>query len=176
MSALALSIPVIETERLILRGPQERDFEAFAAFAASERSHFVGGPYPRFRSWGAFLATFGHWALRGFGMWMLERRASGATAGRIGMIYNDGWSEPELGWHIYEGHEGQGLAYEGALAARAYAARHQGLDRVISHIDPANTRSRALARKLGARFERDGILIEWPMQIWRHPSASEGAA
>ncbi len=174
MSALALSIPVIETERLILRGPAERDFDAFAAFAASERSHFVGGPYPRFRSWGAFLATFGHWALRGFGMWMVEHRESGATAGRIGMIFNDGWPEPELGWHIYDGFEGQGLAYEAATAARDYAARHQGLDRVISHIDPDNTRSLALARKLGARFERDGILIEWPMQIWRHPSALEG--
>ena len=176
MSAMALPLPVIETERLILRGPEERDFETVAQFGASERSRFVGGPYPRYRSWVGFLAGFGHWALCGFGMWMVEHRESGATAGRIGMIHHDGWAEPELGWHIYDGFEGQGLAFEATKAARSYAACHQGLDRVISHIDPANTRSQALARRLGARFERDGMLIEWPVQIWRHPSVIESAA
>ena len=84
-------VPVIETERLILRGPEERDFDAFAAFSASERAKWIGGPFPRDRAWGGFLNTFGHWALRGYGMWMLEHRASGATAGRVGMIFNDGW-------------------------------------------------------------------------------------
>ncbi len=171
--SLSLDIPRITTDRLILRGPEERDFEAFAAFGASERSRHVGGPYPRYRSWVSFLGAFGHWALRGFGMWMLECRATGATAGRIGMIFNDGWPEPELGWHIYDGFEGRGLAYEGARAARAHAACHQGLDRVISCIDPANIRSQALAQRLGATVERDAVLIEWPVQIWRHPSAAD---
>lgn len=169
MTALTLDIPVIETDRLILRGPREADFEVFAAFGASERSRFVGGPVPRIRSWGGFLATFGHWALRGYGMWMLQERASGKTAGRIGMIYNDGWDEPELGWHIYDGFEGQGLAYEGALATRTYAARHQGLDGVISYIDPENTRSIALAKRLGATHERDGELLGHACHIYRHP-------
>ncbi|NYS26140.1 GNAT family N-acetyltransferase [Rhodobacteraceae bacterium 2376] len=170
MSATALPIPVLETGRLILRGPEERDFEAFASFGASERARWVGGPYPRFRSWGAFLGAFGHWALRGFGMWMLECRITGTTAGRIGMIAHDGWAEPELGWHIYEGFEGRGLAFEGAQAARDFAGRHQGLDRVISYIDPANTRSARLAERLGARPESDGTLLGQPVTIWRHPS------
>ncbi len=176
MSAFALSIPVIETEQLILRGPEARDFEPYADFGASERSRFVGGPFSRMDAWRSFLAGLGHWALRGFGMWMVEHRATGATAGRIGMIEHDGWPEPELGWHIYDGYEGQGLAREGALAARAHAARHQGLDRVISQIAPDNTRSLALARRLGATFERDGTLLDAPVQIWRHPSALKGAA
>ena len=170
MSVFDLPIPVIETERLILRAPRESDFEPLSEFGASDRARFVGGPYSRSRSWTGFLGTFGHWVLRGFGMWMVEHRATGKTAGRIGMIFHDGWPEPELGWHIYQGFEGQGLAHEGALAARAHAARHQGLDRVISCIAPDNTRSQALARRLGASVERDSVLIEWPVQIWRHPS------
>ena len=173
--SLTLDIPRITTERLILRGPEERDFEAFAAFGASERSRFVGGPYPRFRSWGAFLGTFGHWALRGFGMWMLECRDTGATAGRIGMIDHDGWPEPELGWNIYDGFEGRGLAFEGARAARTHAARHLGRDSVISCIAPANTRSARLAERLGAWPERDGTLLDTPVTIWRHPSIMEAA-
>ncbi len=176
MSAVALSIPVIETERLILRGPNMADFEAFAAACASERARFVGGPQSRKQGWSAFLAMFGHWALRGFGMWMAEHRASGVPAGRIGMIFNDGWQEPELGWHVFDGFEGQGLAQEAARAARVHAARHQDLDRVISYIAPDNSRSQALAKRLGARVERDGLLNDWPVQIWRHPSVLEDAA
>lgn len=166
---MTLSIPVIETEDLILRGPRESDFEAFAAFGASERSRFVGGPFPRFRSWGGFLATYGHWALRGYGMWMVEERATGATAGRIGFIFNDGWDDPELGWHIFDGFEGKGHAYQAAHAARAHGAQHFGLDGVISYIDPANTRSLRLAERLGAQYERDGEVAGHPCQVWRHP-------
>ncbi|WP_323780015.1 GNAT family N-acetyltransferase [Thalassovita sp.] len=172
--SLSLNIPVIETERLILRGPRESDFEPFAAFSASERAKFVGGPYTRYRSWGGFLAGYGHWALRGYGMWMLEDRASGATAGRVGVIFNEGWDEPELGWHIYDGFEGRGLAYEAALAARDYAARHFGITAPISYIDPANTRSKALADRLGARFEREGEVVGEACHVYRHP-ATEAA-
>ncbi|NDW45267.1 GNAT family N-acetyltransferase [Ruegeria sp. PrR005] len=172
---MTLSIPVIETENLILRGPRESDFEAFAAFGASERSRFVGGPFPRFRSWGGFLATYGHWALRGYGMWMVEERATGATAGRIGFIFNDGWDEPELGWHIFDGFEGKGYAYQAAHAARAHGAQHFGLDGVISYIDPANTRSLRLAERLGAQYERDGEVAGHPCQVWRHPQQGTAA-
>ncbi|MEQ6201959.1 GNAT family N-acetyltransferase [Sulfitobacter sp. HNIBRBA2951] len=164
-----ITIPVINTERLILRGPRESDFEAFAAFGASERSRWVGGPYPRIRNWGGFLATFGHWALRGYGMWMLEDRTTGATAGRVGMIYNDGWEEPELGWHIFDGFEGKGMAYEAAEAARSYAATHYNLDGVISYIAPDNLRSIALAERLGATLERVGTLLGHEAHIYRHP-------
>ena len=169
MTRAVVDIPVIKTERLILRAPCEADFDAFAAFGASERSRFVGGPVPRIRSWGGFLAMFGHWVLRGFGMWMVEDRASGQTAGRVGMIYNDSWDEPELGWHIFDGFEGRSLAYEAALAARRHAATRQGLDGVISYIDPENSRSVALARRLGAFHERDGTLLGHTVHVYRHP-------
>lgn len=165
----APAIPVIETPDLILRGYRESDFEAMAAFGASERARFVGGPHDRWASWRAFLAGMGHWTLRGYGMWIVEHRASGQVAGRVGMILNDGWDEPELGWHIFDGFEGRGLAYQACIAARRHAARHQGLDGVISYIAPDNTRSLALAQRLGARFERDTVLLGAPCQIHRHP-------
>lgn len=169
MTAMTDHIPVVETDRLILRAPREDDFEAFAAFGASARAKWVGGPYPRIRSWGGFLATFGHWALRGYGMWMLEHRETGRTAGRVGMIYNDGWDEPELGWHIFDGFEGQGIAFEASQAARSYAATHQNLNGVISYIDPANTRSITLAGQLGASFEREGTVLGNHCHVYRHP-------
>jgi RimJ/RimL family protein N-acetyltransferase len=163
-------VPVIETPGLVLRGYREADFEAFATFAASERSCFVGGPQTRFESWRAFMAAIGHWVLRGHGMWVAEHRESGAMAGRIGVIFNDGWLEPELAWHIYDGFEGRGLAHEGALAAREHAARHWQMPSLMSYIDPANTRSVRLAQRLGCHYERDIELLGTPCQIWRHPT------
>jgi len=162
-------IPVVETGRLILRGPRETDFEPFAAFSASQRAKWVGGPYSRARGSGGFLNVYGHWALRGYGMWMLEHKDTGQTAGRVGMIYNDGWEEPELGWHNFDGFEGQGLAFEAAKAARSHAAQQQNLDEVISYIGPADTRSIALAGRLGAIHERDGVLLDHNVHVYRHP-------
>ena len=169
MTRAVVDIPVIETERLILRAPREADFGAFAAFGASDRAHWVGGPYSRPRAWGGFLATLGHWMLRGYGMWILEERETGAPAGRVGMIFNDGWDEPELGWQIFDGFKGRGLAFEAACAARSHAATNQGLDGVISYIAPDNTRSRALAARLGAVHEGDSTLHGQPVEIHRHP-------
>ncbi|QFT94794.1 hypothetical protein FIU86_18225 [Roseovarius sp. THAF9] len=166
---ITVDIPVLQTEDLILRGYDETDFEAFAAFGTSDRASFVGGPHTRWDSWRAFMAAIGHWALRGYGMWMIEHRESRVIAGRVGMILNDGWDEPELGWHIYDGFEGKGYAYQAALAAREHAARYFGLDGVISYIDATNARSIRLADRLGAQHERDGTLLGKPCQVWRHP-------
>ncbi|MFD1160427.1 GNAT family N-acetyltransferase [Roseovarius aestuarii] len=161
--------PTIDTSDLILRGYREDDFEAMASFGASERARFVGGPQDQWSSWRAFLAGIGHWTLRGYGMWMVEHRETGQVAGRVGMIFNDGWHEPELGWHIYDGFEGKGYAYQACLAARSYSARHFGLDAVISYISPENIRSVALADRLDARFECEGELLGKPCHIYRHP-------
>ena len=68
------------------------------------------------------------------------------------------------------------LLYLEALAARAYAARHQGLDAVISYIVPDNTRSAALAARLGAVIERDGTVMGHACKVWRHPHVAEAAA
>jgi len=174
MTTVPVTIPRLETEDLILRGYCEQDFEAIAAFGASERSRFVGGPMTRWDCWRAFMAGIGHWILRGYGMWMIEHRHTGAVAGRVGMIYNDGWDEPELGWHIYDAFEGRGLAYQACIAARTHAARHMGLDGVISYVSDKNERSLRLARRLNCTHERDAMLLGQPCQVWRHPK--EGAA
>ena len=163
-------IPTIDTQDLILRGYRETDFYAFAAFAASDRSRFVGGPQSRHDSWRSFMASIGHWALRGYGMWIVEHRDSAKVAGRVGVILNDGWHEPELGWHIYDGFEGRGYAYQACLAARTHAARHQGFNPLMSYIDAANDRSIRLAERLGCVFERDVEVAGKPCQLWRHPT------
>lgn len=169
MVTLSVDIPVIDTERLILREPREADFDAYAAFAATERTRFIGGQLDRFGAWRAFTSGLGSWLLRGYGYWVVEDRATARPAGRVGFGYGEGWAEPELGWHVFDGYEGKGIAHEAALAARGAGARHFGLDGVISYVDPDNDRSRRLAERLGASVESDGILLGHPVLIYRHP-------
>lgn len=169
MTAMTIDIPVIETERLVLREPRMSDFDAHVSFAMSERAHFVGGPFDRFGAWRGFTSGIGHWALFGYGMWTVEDKETGKPAGRIGVHRPDGWPEPELGWSIYQGFEGKGVAFEAALAARRGAGIHFGITAPISFIVPENIRSRHLAERLGAWVEREGELLGHPCLVYRHP-------
>lgn len=165
-----LDIPRIETARLTLREPRLSDFDVMLAFNASPRAAFLGGGAPRQTVWRGLLANVGHWALRGYGFYTVETRA-GAIAGRVGVIFHDGWPEPELAWHLYEGFEGQGYATEAVLAARDDARTRLGMTGLMSMIDPANARSIALALRLGAVAEGMvvGANLQTPVQVYRHP-------
>ena len=166
---LAFAIPTLETPRLTLRPPRESDFPAMLAFNDSPRTQYLGGPLERRWVWRGLLANIGHWALRGYGFYSVDTKA-GDFIGRIGVIYHDGWHAPELAWHLYDGFEGNGYAREAALAARVdYHARITPLP-LISMIDVANTRSEALALRLGATRESTVTDPDGNYHIYRHPA------
>jgi RimJ/RimL family protein N-acetyltransferase len=166
-----IDIPRIQTERLILRAPLESDLPAMNDYLSKDRMSFIGGPFDDVSAWRALLGTLGHWNLRGFGFWHLEHRESGKMAGAVGFLHHFDWPETELGWNVHHDFEGQGIAHEAALAARKYGQAHLNLDGVISFIDPANTRSAALAKRLGATFEKTYCLRGHDCHIYRHPQS-----
>lgn len=165
-------IPVLETARLRLRGPRLDDFDAYADFRASPRTLHVGGPYGRDTAWNQLCALAGHWHLRGFGRWIVADIETDAPLGIVGPFQPEIWPGPELAWSLFDGAEGHGYAQEAALAARDYAYQTLGWTTAISVIGPENTRSIALARRMGA--QPDGT---WDhptlgtLHVWRHPAA-----
>ncbi|WP_347265972.1 GNAT family N-acetyltransferase [Paracoccus sp. (in: a-proteobacteria)] len=171
-TTLSVDVPLVETDRLILRAPRLEDLEPMVAFYATERSRWVGGPCNRYESWLRLSSAVGHWLLRGHGMWTIEEKATGAVAGRAGVIHHADWPEPELGWHLYEGFEGRGIGHEAALAARNAARDIFGLGPLVSLIVPENRRSRALAERLGATVEREGAVLGHPCLVYRHPRSA----
>lgn len=163
------SVPVVRTERLILREPRVGDLDAVAEFMASPRAGFVGGPLTRFDAWRNILMVCGHWMVRGYGYWTIEEAETGRVVGRIGVHnHEEKWPEPELGWQIFGGYEGRGYAHEAALAARAQAGR-MGHGPLISLVAPDNLRSRKLAERLGATVEREIELLDKQVLLYRHP-------
>jgi len=152
-----VDIPTLETERLILRAFKNSDFEAYAGlFADPEVSEFIsvsGEPMDRLASWRHMATALGHWQLRGFGLWAVEEKASGTFVGRLGLYYPETWPGKEVGYAIAREHWGKGYATEGASAARDYAFTKLQWPEIISIINPANTRSIAVAKRLGETFK-----------------------
>ncbi len=170
-------IPVLTTERLTLRAPRQSDFAAHAAFKASDRADFVGGKTTEAEAWAHLCALIGQWQLRGYGRWMLAETTTDRPMGIVGLHHPLDWPEPEIGWTVYAEGEGKGYAFEAATAARDYAYRTLGWSTVASFVNPDNTRSVALAKRM--RCRPDGVhhhAVHGPLHIWRHPAPSEVAA
>ncbi len=172
---LTLDIPRLETERLILRGPEARDFEPIAAFYADEsRCWGFGGVLRRDDAWRWLAMSIGHWALHGYGFFTMELKDSGTACGLAGLWNPEGWPEPELGWVLFDGFEGKGLAREGAERARQWAYTDLGMTTLTSNIKPGNDRSVALAERMGAKYERTYHNVHMGEDyLYRHPSPSE---
>ncbi len=176
MSETVIRIPTLWTRRLTLRAPCIEDFVAFAEFRGSDRARSLGGPFTRPEAFQQLGALIGHWHLRGFGRWMVADRSTDSPLGVVGPFFSEGWPEPEIAWSIFASAEGRGLAEEAARAALDYAYDVLGWRTAISLIAPDNTRSIALARRLGA--ERDGDYAHatlGPLDVFRHPSPEMAA-
>ncbi|NOT41642.1 MAG: GNAT family N-acetyltransferase, partial [Alphaproteobacteria bacterium] len=81
-----MNAPVIETERLILRGHRLDDFATLAAMWADPLvTRFIGGrASTREESWARLTRYVGHWALLGFGYWAVEVKGEGRHIGDVG--------------------------------------------------------------------------------------------
>lgn len=168
-----MTAPVILTERLLLRPPGLQDWPAFAAFRSGPRAASLGGAVSRADAWRTFCNRVGHWSLRGYGMFFFAPPGAAEPIGMAGPQLTEGWPEPEIAWAIFDGAaEGQGYAREAAEATRAWAARHLGWRRPVSYIAPGNTRSEALATRLGAVIDPGAEEpSDGPWAVWRHPVA-----
>ncbi|MDH5798989.1 MAG: GNAT family N-acetyltransferase, partial [Paracoccaceae bacterium] len=108
--------PILETERLRIRGPESRDAEAVIAFLMDqERADLFGSYDNRGDAWRWFAMNVGHWHIRGHGYFVIADKQTDEAVGLCGIWCPEGWPEPEIGWVVFEGHEGKGLAYEAAL-------------------------------------------------------------
>lgn len=165
-------IPTLETERLILRAWKSEDFEDHARYMADPdvMRYLSGDPLSRADAWRNMATIVGHWVLRGYGFFAVERKSDRRFIGRVGLWNPEGWPALEVGWTLGKEHWGQGYATEAARAALNYAFLTQDVDRMISVIHIDNVASQKVAERLGeAKSERRDINAggkSFPVDIW----------
>jgi RimJ/RimL family protein N-acetyltransferase len=163
-----LDIPQIETDRTVMRGWRPDDVDPYGRWMADpEVSRYIGGMLDAEQAWRSVAAHIGHWQLRGYGQWAVERKEDQALIGRVGLWNPGGWVGLEVGWTLRRDAWGRGYAQETAHAAIQWAWDNLATEALISVIDPRNAASIKVAERLGMHFRRDQLLRGTiPVQIY----------
>ena len=156
---LSTTIPILYTERTILRPHALADFDAYAAMWGDPLvTRYIGGkPRSRQESWLRFLRHPGMWQMIGFGFWAIEEKATGRFIGEAGFhdvkraIQPSIEGIPEAGWSLAVEAHGRGLATEVVSRFVSWGEAHFGPVRTVCITDARNVASMAVAKKCGFR-------------------------
>lgn len=169
-----MSVPLLRTERLVLRAWCDDDLEPFARMNADPAvmEHFPS-TYSRADSDAQAERIQRHFAERGFGYWALEVPGEMRFAGFVGLAVPN--FEPpfatttpcvEIGWRLATAAWGKGYATEAAREALAYGFERLELEEVVSFTAVENTRSWRVMEKIG--------MTRSPDEDFDHPRVPEG--
>ena len=168
------AVPVIETERLVLREWRDPDVDAYARICADPQvMRFMHPARALTTAEVAYdaLRLREHWQRHGFGHWVVEERASGRMVGRTGIKRHDDWpldpENTEAGWLYERAAWGKGYATEAAAEVVRFCLEELERPEVISIAHPDNLASRRVMEKVGLslagarRWEERGMDVVW---------------
>ncbi len=169
---------MIDTPRLVLRKPLPADLGPASVFWASERSHMMGGPWTAEQTARETEDLYAQWSKHGFSLFTAVLKSTGAPIGGIGPFFPDTHPEPELGWSLWDARfEGQGLAFEAAVAARDWFFATTDYTTAVSYTDPDNHRSHRLCERMGAVVDDQAATpYAEPTLTYRHTKGMGGKA
>jgi RimJ/RimL family protein N-acetyltransferase len=171
---LTMHVPQLTTDRLLLRGFEPRDVDAYAALMADPAvTRYLGDgqPLSRMNAWRQLALIIGHWELLGFGLWAVEERASGTLIGRVGCFEPEDWPAFEVGYVLARSAWGRGYATEAARSSLDYARTVLARDRVVSLIHAENASSIRVAERLGAQREGSAEVSGHMVDVYAYPPA-----
>jgi ribosomal-protein-alanine N-acetyltransferase len=142
--------------RVILRGPEETDADAYIAqMRSSRRFHhpWIVAPTDR-EAWDALLARH---ATPEVEVLFAVRREDGAIVGTfvLSQIFYGPFCNAYLGYWATQEYAGAGYMSEGMAAVLRHAFRKLNLHRIEANVQPGNAASIALLERTG--FRREGF-------------------
>ena len=149
---------LLSTERLVLRPVTADDHAALLA-------HWTQPDVRRFLFDGAALSaaevaetieeSIGHFAARGFGIWLIELGSGAGLAGTAAGLAGTAGLRPleesglEIFYSLAPGAWGHGYATEAARAVVEYGLGPLALPEVLAEVDEGNAASVAVVKRLG---------------------------
>ena len=165
--------PTLHTDRLTLRPHGIADYPACRALWADPQvvRHVGGVPLDAQTVWFRLLRYAGMWSLLGYGMWVIEDRATGAFLGESGLLSAErGLPElegvPEAGWVLGPQAWGRGVASEAMGAVVRWADAHLDAPSLRCIIAPDHGASIRVAEKLDFVALVDSVLGDTPMRVF----------
>ncbi|HEX8727187.1 MAG TPA: GNAT family N-acetyltransferase [Ktedonobacterales bacterium] len=156
-----LTIPVIETERLFLRGPKDADMEPLTATMANpEVLRYIPrtrGLTPRQRAERRYRGIEQLWQaqpLEAFG-WVVALKASDQFVGWAIAEPMEGTVDGEVAYFLDQPYWGHGYATEATRAMVRYGFEHTDWERIVAAIMLGNSASMRVVERLGFVYERD---------------------
>jgi ribosomal-protein-alanine N-acetyltransferase len=154
-------VPVVTTERLVLRGFRAEDLPAHrAAVDDDDAVTWAHVRLPLAASLRRWADRLDGWDRDGLGMWIVEVAATGTVIGHAGLQPLHGTGDVELGYYLGRATWGKGYATEAGRACLAYGFETCGLRRIVAVVRPDNRASRHVLEKLGFRHECDGVFYD----------------
>ncbi|MCI5045325.1 MAG: GNAT family N-acetyltransferase [Aquisalinus sp.] len=165
--------PVLETGRLRLRGHNAADLEAsMAMWNELEVYRFISGqPGTKAECWSRLMRFAGHWALMGWGYWLVEEKETGSFVGEVGFSEFYRVHEPsiegsmEAGWVLMPAHHGKGYATEAVTCAIRWARQHFPDLSITCLIHPENAASIRIGEKCGFKKRCVGTFKSEPSLV-----------
>src|SRR5580692_5510536 len=153
-------MPVLETQRLLLREFQHEDLDALATILSDrETMRYYPVPFDRAAVADWIQRNRTRYANDGHGLWAMILKSTRELIGDCGLVRQnvDAVDEIEIGYHVRRDLWSRGYATEAARACRDFGFANLGVDRLISLISPENLASRCVAEKNGMTIWKEVI-------------------
>ena len=156
-------MPVLETQRLVLREFQHEDLDALATiFCDRETMRYYPVSFDRAAVADWIQRNRTRYANDGHGLWAMILKSTRELIGDCGLVRQsvDAVDEIEIGYHVRRDLWNQGYASEAARACRDYGFANLKVDRLISLIRPENLASRRVAEKNGMTIWKEVTKVD----------------
>jgi RimJ/RimL family protein N-acetyltransferase len=155
-----MNLPIIETERLILRPYVQADLETVYLMVSDPeiRRFFPDGPeIKREKVLASLPKRLGFWKDNGFGQFGVFERPGGKMAGYCGLKFLDDTAEVEVYYGFFRNCWEKGYATESATAALRFGFQETPLERIVAVTHTENYASQKVLKKIGLKHEKQSF-------------------